>query len=235
MGSVYGAGASGWLRYDSVMSAINDVSNEDRDEDRREDRSAAEFSAGCLFSGMGGLASGLAEAGFEIRWASDHSPHAAAAFQHRFPGVRYLRGDVRTLSVAADALEPVDVLAGGFPCQSFSQAGGRKGLADERGKLFYEIPRLISEWTAQEHPKMLLLENVPHLLYGADGAWFDDVRRALRQAGYWFRRESCWVANLREETGVPQDRQRLFLVAASREHFDYNPFTPPPPNLVMPA
>ena len=182
---------------------------------------------GCLFSGMGGLAQGLGDAGFEIGWASDVDKNASATFRHRFPDVEFYERDVRSLSVSEDELAPVDILAGGFPCQSFSQAGDRRGFEDERGKLFYEIPRLICEWDPAQRPKMLLLENVPYLLYGANGAWFQQVRRELRRAGYWFREESCWIANLREETGLPQNRDRLFLVAASREHFDYNPFSPP--------
>ena len=181
--------------------------------------------AGCLFSGMGGFASGLVAAGFEVRWANDNDPHASDTFRHRFPGVRFIPGDVQ--KVRTEDLESVDVLAGGFPCQSFSQAGDRRGFDDPRGEMFFQIPRLLKEWMPHERPKLVLLENVPYLRYGARGAWFNSVRRALRQAGYWFRAESCWVANVREWTGIPQDRERLFLVAASREHFTYNPFTPP--------
>ena len=186
-------------------------------------------SAGCLFSGMGGFASGLAEAGFQIRWASDHNPSACTVFRHRFPDVPVIERDARALSVANGPLEPVDVLAAGFPCQSFSQAGDRRGFDDQRGEVFFEIPRLLEEWQPQQRPKLLILENVPHLLYGGDGWWFDQIRRSLRRAGYWFRRESCWLANVKQDTDLPQDRERLFMVAASRAHFSYNPFLPPPP------
>ena len=174
---------------------------------------------------MGGFATGLTDAGFSLRWATDNDPHAAAAFRHRFPDVDFYERDICELS--ASSLPAVDVLAGGFPCQSFSQAGNRGGFEDERGRLFFEIPRLLDEWTEAARPKLLILENVPHLLHGADGAWFDAVCRSLRRAGYWFRAESCWAANVREWTGVPQDRERLFLVAASRAQFTYNPFRPP--------
>ena len=187
------------------------------------------LTAGCLFSGMGGFASGLAAAGFEIAWASDDNEWACATFRHRFAETRVIERDARELRVAGDGLAPVDVLAAGFPCQSFSQAGDRRGFEDERGEVFFEIPRLLEEWAPAERPKLLMLENVPHLLYGGDGWWFDQIRRTLRRAGYWFRRESCWLTNVKDATDVPQDRERLFLVAASRAHFSYNPFTPPPP------
>ena len=177
---------------------------------------------GCLFSGMGGFASGLSAAGFELRWANDNDTHAANTFRHRFPGVRFIPDDVQ--DVRAEDLETVDVLAGGFPCQSFSQAGDRKGFDDPRGEMFFQIPRLLKEWKPRDRPKLLLLENVPYLLYGAERDWIAKIRRALLDAGYWFREDYCWTINVREATGIPQDRERLFLVAASQDHFDYNPF-----------
>ena len=187
------------------------------------------LTAGCLFSGMGGFASGLADSGFEIQWANDSDPYACATFRHRFPEIPLFEKDVCDLSVKGDRLVAVDLLAGGFPCQSFSQAGDRRGFDDPRGTLFFEIDRLLRELDACTHrPRLVVLENVPHLLYGADGEWFDEVRRRLRQAGYWFREESCWTVNVKDATDVPQDRERLFMVAASRDHFSHNPFSPPP-------
>lgn len=185
------------------------------------------ITAGCLFSGMGGFASGLVEAGFEIRWASDNDEFACSAFQHRFPDVPVIKKDVCELSVQEDGLNEVDVLAAGFPCQSFSQAGGRMGFEDPRGALFFEIPRLIEEYQLEKRPSLILLENVPYIMYGEKGIWFDQIRRALRRAGYWFREESCWTVNVKETTNLPQDRERLFMVAASKRQFTYNPFSPP--------
>ena len=186
-----------------------------------------ELTAGCLFGGMGGLASGLANAGFTIRWANDENSSACTTFRFRLPSARVIEKDVRELSVVGDCLPQVDVLAAGFPCQSFSLAGARRGFEDPRGKLFFEIPRLLKEFEPEKRPSLIVLENVPNLLYGADGSWFDEVRRALRKAGYWFRRESCWITNVKDSTELPQDRERLFMVAASRSHFTYNPFEPP--------
>ena len=188
---------------------------------------AGRFTAACLFSGMGGFASGLVEAGFRLVWAIDSDEQACTVFRHRFTDVRLIERDIRALGVAADQLSPVDVLAGGFPCQSFSQAGARHGFDDPRGETFFEITRLVREFAPNRRPRLLLLENVPHLLYGDRGQWFDRIQHALRNAGYWFRRTSCWVVNVKDATTLPQDRERLFLVAASRAHFNYNPFPPP--------
>ena len=150
--------------------------------------------------------------------------HVSAPVSWRSP----LEKDICDLSVAGDRLAPVDLVAGGFPCQSFSQAGDRRGFDDPRGRLFFEVDRLLRELDELTHrPRLVVLENVPHLLYGADGKWFDEVRRRLRHAGYWFRAQSCWTVNVKDATDVPQDRERLFMVAASREHFSHNPFSPP--------
>ena len=188
---------------------------------------AMTWTAGSLFSGMGGFASGLVASGFDVLWANDNDPHACAAFRGRFPDVNLLEKDVKALSVERDRLPPVDVLAAGFPCQSFSQAGDRLGFDDERGALFFEVPRLLSEWPVEQRPRLVILENVPHLRYGADGAWFNAVQKELRRAGYWFRDASCWQVNVKDATDLPQDRERLFMVAASQHHFTYNPFVPP--------
>lgn len=159
------------------------------------------LTAGCLFSGMGGFASGLDAAGFKILWANDNDPFACKTFRHRFPEVKVVEQDVNALSVEGDSLAPVDVLAAGFPCQSFSQAGDRRGFDDPRGKTFSMIPEIIAGYPIEDRPKLVILENVPHLQHGADGLWFQQVQRELRRAGYWFRAESCWTANVKDVTG----------------------------------
>lgn len=63
--------------------------------------------AGCLFSGMGGFASGLLQAGFSIRWASDNDTYACAAFRHRFPDIPLVEKDVRELYVRKEGLSAV--------------------------------------------------------------------------------------------------------------------------------
>ena len=190
-------------------------------------KNPTELTVGCLFSGMGGFATGFKNAGFRILWASDSDNFACEVFRHRFPGTMVLQRDISELAVIESGLSPVDVLIAGFPCQSFSQAGSRGGFSDDRGGAFSEIPRLLKEFDAQDRPRFVVLENVAHLLHGDGGAWFDRVQRELRGAGYWFRRETCWFANVKDFTDIPQDRERIFLVAASRTHFPCNPFVPP--------
>ena len=195
---------------------------------RETSEQGATLTVGCLFSGMGGFASGMKAAGFRVAWATDDNPSACATFRHRLPKVHVVEKDIRDMTVKHDQLEPVDLLTAGFPCQSFSQAGDRRGFDDGRGEVFFHIPRLLKEFDPANRPKVVVLENVDYIMYGNDHWWFDQIQRELRDAGYWFRRESCWRVNVKDFTDVPQDRRRVFMVAASKHFFRRNPFTQAP-------
>ena len=174
--------------------------------------------AGALFSGIGGFCLGFEEAGFDTAWAVELNEHASQTYHHNLPNTRLLTKDIREVSVVGDKLEPVDVLHAGFPCQSFSQAGERRGFEDPRGQLFFEIIRLISEFGSAK-PKVLVLENAPFLRYGEGGAWFLELQRAIRKAGYWFRPENSCELTANILTHLPQQRTRLFMVALSMDAF----------------
>ncbi len=105
-------------------------------------------------------------------------------YLHNIEDANFLEKNI-TNTLARD-LEPVDILHAGFPCQSFSQAGARKGFEDPRGKLFFEIMRIVEEFKDKK-PKVLVFENSPFLNYGEGGAWFLQLQAAIRRAGYWFR------------------------------------------------
>jgi DNA (cytosine-5)-methyltransferase 1 len=185
--------------------------------------------AGALFSGIGGFCHAFESAGFITAWANDVDPYACSVYRLNFPKNRLVEKDIRGLSVRKDRLEPVDVLHAGFPCQSFSQAGSRKGFDDDRGKLFYEIIRLIKEFR-QDKPRVIVLENAPYLKYGAGGTWFLEVSTQLQKAGYWFRESNAQELDLSELTDIPQQRSRLFMVAWSIDHFRSGRFEFPKPN-----
>jgi DNA (cytosine-5)-methyltransferase 1 len=187
--------------------------------------------AGALFSGIGGFCLGFERAGIPTSWAVELNPHATDTYALNVDGPRVLMKDVRQLSVSVDELEPVDVLHAGFPCQSFSQAGTRSGFADDRGKLFFEIIRLIREF-GENRPKVLVLENAPFFRYGDGGAWFLRLQNEIRKAGYWFRDENAAELDAYKLTALPQQRVRLFMVALSTSHFRSSRFDFPkePPN-----
>lgn len=151
-------------------------------------------------------------------WAIEYDKYAADTYRQNLPGVRVIEKDIKSVNVSTDDLEPVDILHAGFPCQSFSQAGEKGGFNDPRGMLFFEIIRLIEQFKDKK-PKVLVFENSPFLRYGEGGAWFLEVKNAIKKAGYWFRDDNSHELNTFEFTDLPQQRNRLFMVAFSTDYF----------------
>jgi len=169
-------------------------------------------------------------------WAVEKDPHAVATYKKNVPGVRVIeRNDepagIETVTVLGDKLEQVDILHAGFPCQSFSAAGDRKGFDDPRGQLFYEIIRILKEF-GDKRPSVLVLENSPNIRTGEGGSWFMELTKEIKKAGYWFRDSNCAELNAFDMTAVPQNRNRLFMVAFSTDVFRNGKFSfPEKPNL----
>ena len=176
------------------------------------------INCGALFAGIGGFCSGFERAGLASSWAVEFDSAAAQTYRHNFPDVRLIERSVTDIGVVADDLEPVDVLHAGFPCQSFSQAGERRGFSDPRGQLFFEIVRIIREFKDKK-PAVLVLENAPFLRYGEGGAWFLQLQKAIQRLGYWFRQDNSRELSAYDLTNLPQQRTRLFMVAFSMSHF----------------
>lgn len=101
-------------------------------------------------------------------------------------------------------LPDFDLLVGGFPCQSFSIAGKRKGFDDTRGTLFFDIARILS----YKKPRNVLLENVKGLLSHDGGRTFTTIIRVLSDLGYFVE----WQVLNSKNFGVPQNRERVFIV-----------------------
>ena len=137
------------------------------------------YKVGGLFSGVGGIELGFQNQGFDIAWANEIDAHCSKTYQLNFKH-KFILEDIH--KIKGSSLEPVDVLTGGFPCQAFSVAGYRKGLKDERGNLFYEILRLISE--LKYKPRVLLLENVKNLSSHDKGRTLQILRDELESLGY---------------------------------------------------
>lgn len=184
------------------------------------------LSCGALFAGIGGLCLGFEQAGFATHWAIEADEFAAKTYASNLEHVQLIERSIQSVSVVEDRLRSVDVLHAGFPCQSFSQAGERRGFDDPRGRLFFEIIRLIEEF-GKERPKILVLENAPFLRYGQGGAWFLELERAIRKAGYWFGPANCAELTTDRLTELPQQRTRLFMVALSMDTFRSGRFSFP--------
>jgi DNA (cytosine-5)-methyltransferase 1 len=155
-----------------------------------------------LFAGVGGIELGLRRAGHEAALLCELDTGASAVLAARFPGVP-LHADVRELRRLP---RTVDLLTAGFPCQDLSQAGQTRGIAGARSGLVREVFRLLA---ARPVP-WLLLENVPFMLQLARGEALDVIISELERLGY------RWAYRVVDSQafGLPQRRQRVFLVAA---------------------
>ena len=162
-----------------------------------------------MFAGIGGFRSGLeAIGGFECVGYCEIDKYAKQAYEAMYDtGGELYFDDAR--KIVPEQLPDFDLLVGGFPCQSFSIAGARKGFDDTRGTLFFEIARI----AAVKKPKYLFLENVPGLLNHDKGKTFETILRTLDGLGY----NVCWQVLNSKNFGVPQSRNRVFIIGYLRE------------------
>jgi len=179
--------------------------------------------AGALFAGIGGFCVGFQQSSIPTVWAVENDLAAVETYSANL-GNKVLLDEarlpksVKDISVEKDGLFPVDVLHAGFPCQSFSVAGERRGFDDPRGQLFYEIIRLVKEF-GDARPSVLLLENSPNLRVGEGGSWFLELTNQIKKAGYWFRENNAFELDSFDYTHVPQRRKRLFMLAFATNRF----------------
>lgn len=163
-----------------------------------------------MFAGIGGFRSGLERlGGFECVGYCEIDKYAKQAYDAMYPtkGELYF-ADARTIDPYT--LPDIDLICGGFPCQSFSIAGLRRGFQDDtRGTLFFEIARI----AAVKRPPFLLLENVPGLLSHDQGRTFATILGALDELGY----DVAWQILNSKDFGVPQSRKRVYIVGYLRE------------------
>ena len=152
---------------------------------------------GSLFAGIGGIDLGFERAGFKTVWQVEINPYCRKVLERHFPNAQRFE-DVRT--VGRHNLKPVDVIAGGFPCQDISNAGKRDGIDGERSGLWSEYARIIGEL----RPKFVLVENVSALLGRGMGRVLGDLS-ALGYDAEW----SSFPTGHR----MGHRRERLFLVA----------------------
>jgi len=161
-----------------------------------------------MFSGIGGFRSALDNVGgFECVAYCEIDKYAKKAYEAMYDtkGEMYFN-DAR--EIKPEELPDIDLICGGFPCQSFSNAGKRRGFEDARGTLFFEIARI----AAVKKPKYLLLENVPGLLSHDSGRTFATILGTLDELGY----DVAWEVLNSADFKVPQSRKRVFIVGFLR-------------------
>ena len=145
----------------------------------------------------------------EIVYANDIDPNACAIFEKNF-GVTPDGRDIR--EVKSDEIPEFDILTGGFPCQSFSivaQNPVRLGIKDERGKLFFEMCRVLRE----KQPKCFIAENVKGIMTANKRSAFPLIFKEFEDSGYDVKYSILNSANY----GVPQKRERVIIVGFRKD------------------
>ena len=156
-----------------------------------------------LFAGIGGIDLAFKQSGFEIVWANEFDKDACKTYRHNFPDTLLSECDIRKVNVKD--IPNFDILVAGFPCQSFSICGNKKGFADERGNLFFEIMRFADE----KKPEVIFLENVANLTEHDNGKTFNRIHNELSERNYYIRYIIADACNY----GIPQHRTRTYIAA----------------------
>lgn len=165
-----------------------------------------------LFAGIGGFRMGLESLGHECVGFCEIDKFARKSYKSIYD----TEGEVELHDITAVTNEEwrkfrgtVDIICGGFPCQSFSVAGKREGFLDEtRGTLFFEIARA----TKEIKPPLLFLENVKGLLSHDQGRTFRTILSTLDELGY----DAEWQILNSKDYGVPQNRERVYIIGHLR-------------------
>lgn len=177
-----------------------------------------------FFSGIGGFRLGMEQYGHECVGFCEIDKYARQSYKaiHNTEGeLEYHDITTVTDDQWRELNGTVDIIAGGFPCQAFSIAGKRQGFEDEtRGTLFFEIMRAAK----QIQPPILFLENVKGLLNHDKGRTFRIILQAMDELGY----DAEWQVLNSKDFGVPQNRERVFIIghlrgAGGREIFPIGP------------
>lgn len=179
-----------------------------------------------LFAGIGGIRLGFEKAfkeSIQTVFVSEWDLYAQKTYKANFHDDVEVAGDITV--IPEDEVPPFDICLAGFPCQAFSLAGQRKGFEDNykglsRGTLFFDVVRI----SAHHMPKVIFAENVKGLTIHDRGRTFKIIKGTLEELGYTVHTQ---VLNSRE-FGVPQNRERIYIVAF-RNDIDSSLFTFPKP------
>jgi DNA (cytosine-5)-methyltransferase 1 len=157
-------------------------------------------------AGGGGLSAGLIKAGFVPLLLNDNNSDCCKTLKQNHPTANIVCGSMDAVDYSQYA-DAVDLLTGGVPCQSFSQAGSRKGLDDPRGNLMLKFVDIITT----VRPKVFMIENVKGLLTHDDGKTIKTIIDTMNASGMYNVIYKCVDAS---KHGVPQKRERVFIIGS---------------------
>ncbi len=163
-----------------------------------------------LFAGIGGFRIALQSIGGKCLFSCEINEHCQKMYQENFGEIP--AGDIKTID--PNDIPECDVLCAGFPCQPFSISGKKMGLKDERASVIESIFNIISHLK----PKVVMLENVKHLLHHNNGETLQHIVSNLNKIGYNISYNILNAKNF----GVPQNRERLIIIASLNGKFDFS-------------
>jgi len=166
----------------------------------------SEYTVIDLFSGAGGTALGLENAGFKHILLNEYDKNAAATLKHNKPDWNVDGRDIKEVDFTGMS---ADVVEGGFPCQAFSLAGKKLGFEDIRGTMFFEFARCVKE----VRPKIAIGENVRGLLLHEGGRTLSAMIDILEEIGY----RVAYKVLKAQYFDVPQKRERLIIMAVRND------------------
>ncbi len=155
-----------------------------------------------FFAGAGGLDLGFEKAGFDVIWANEYDKEIWETFEKNHTSTFLDRRSI--VDIPSNEVPDCDGIIGGPPCQSWSEAGSKRGITDKRGQLFYEFMRIL----ADKKPKFFLAENVSGMLLPAHKEALSNIKQMFTEIGYSL---SFQLLNA-SDYGVPQDRKRVFFI-----------------------
>ena len=184
-----------------------------------------------LFAGIGGFHQAMHACGALCVFASEWDKYARETYEANYKSIppnlfennyRYFNSDINDAKI--EDIPDFDICCAGFPCQPFSIAGHRLGFEDTRGTLFFNIANIVKEKCKGPHPpKVLFLENVKGLKNHDKGKTLEVILATLEELGYNYRYN---VLNAKY-FGVPQNRERLFIIAWNKNLIDAKDFVFP--------
>ncbi len=174
-----------------------------------------------LFAGIGGIDLGFKLAGAAPIWANEIDKNSAETFLTNHKGINLVIDDIN--NITSKDIPDIDIMCGGFPCQPFSVAGNRKGFDDDRGNLFFQIMRLVEEMSKENRkPRVIFLENVKNMFTHNNNQTYIKMKEKLNQLGYHVTEK---ILNTCEYGNIPQNRERLYIIAfsnmQSRDSFEW--------------
>jgi DNA (cytosine-5)-methyltransferase 1 len=163
-----------------------------------------------LFCGLGAFRVAFEKVGFKCVFSSDINKKIQEVYESNFGDKP--ASDITT--VDPKSIPDFDILTAGFPCQPFSICGKQMGFKDTRGTLFFSICQIIKE----KQPKVVILENVKHIVVHDKKRTLSVILNSLSELGYNVTYKVLNAINF----GLPQNRERVFIVATKNKPFDFS-------------